>query len=112
MTGGEIAAIIGGISGLLATLFGTWRVARKEHNVAKSDNAAVLLGGWRDFQAETLKEVERVRSSFQAQISEMKAEHETDTARWDRDRDRLQKEIDSLKATITVLLERQARGMS
>lgn len=103
---GQTAYAVGGALGGIATLYGTFRLARKD----SADGAAVLLGGWRDFQAETLKEVERVRASLQQQIAELKAEHTAERAEWTRDSAEKQAEIDKLKAQIFILLEGKNRG--
>lgn len=105
----QVTIAIGAALGAAASIYGTWRLARKDRSDDAAGNAAVLLGGWRDFQAETLKEVERVRALTQAQIAELKAEHEADRVQWDRDRERLQTEIDQLKAQIRIFVEREYR---
>lgn len=110
MSGGELAAIIGGLSGFIATMFGTWRVARADKMKQGADGAAVLLGGWRDFQAETLKEVDRVRTACQAEIAELKREHDEDRAAWKVRERAMQEEIDRLKAQVLILIESKARG--
>lgn len=109
MSGGELAAIIGGLSGFVATMYGTYRVARADKMKQGADGAAVLLGGWRDFQAETLKEVDRVRKSCQEEIAELKREHDEDRAVWRKREKEMQEEIDRLKAQVIILIEAQAR---
>ncbi len=106
----QLTIAFGGVLGGLSAIYGTWRLARKDRSVDAADNAAVLLGGWRDFQAETLKEVERVRASLQQQIVELKAEHTAERAEWVRDSEAKQTEIDKLKAQIFILLEGKNRG--
>lgn len=110
MKGGDIAAIIGGLTAFVGTIYGTWRAARSDKLKSSSDNAAVLLGGWRDFQAETLKEVDRVRRSCQEEIAALKVEHEKDLAEWREREKSMQKEIDTLKAQVLILIESKTRG--
>lgn len=109
MSGNELAAIIGALGTFGGTMYGTWRLARSDKTKASSDNAAVLLGGWRDFQAETLKEVDRVRKSCQEEIAELKREHDEDRAIWRRREKEMQEEIDRLKAQVIILIEAQGR---
>jgi len=106
----QLTIAFGGLLGGLSAIYGTWRLARKDHSKDSADAAAVLLGGWRDFQAETLKEVERVRASLQQQIVDLKIEHAAERAEWLRDSEAKQAEIDKLKDQIFVLLEGKSRG--
>lgn len=106
----QVTIAVGAGLGAAASIYATWRLARKDRSDDAAGNAAVLLGGWRDFQAETLKEVERVRATFTAQIAELKAEHETDRVQWEAQRERLQTEIDQLKSQILILVERGHRS--
>lgn len=137
VTGGELATIMGVVTGFIVAIVGAWTAARsdkmkqgsekaaKEAEKAKYgvDNAAVLLGGWKDIQTATLAEVDRVRSDCERKIDDLKKEHDQDRAEWERDRQewlkreqawlareaKMQAEIDELKAEVFVLLrlERQ-----
>ena len=110
MSGGEWAAIIGGIAGFISTMYGVWRVARADKLKSGSDNAAVLLGGWRDFQAETLKEVERVRTSCQEQMDALRKEYDADREEWAKEKQAMQAEIETLKTQVLILIEQKTRG--
>lgn len=120
MKGTEIAAVLGGIAtiiGVIGGLYGTWRLARGDKVKQGADNAAVLLGGWRDIQNATLKEVERVRTACEEEIAKLKAEHDADRADWDRREAKMlareakmQEQIDKLEAQVVTLLEKKARG--
>ena len=110
MTGGEIAAMIGGLTGFIATMYTTWRVARADRMKHGSDSAAVLLGGWQSFQAETLKEVDRVRKSCQEEIAKLKEEHSAERFVWQVERERMQNEIDDLKEQVMLLIQSKTRG--
>lgn len=107
MSGAEVATIIGGITGFLATMYGTWRVARADRLKNNADSAAVLLGGWAAFQAETkatmTAEVERVKKSCQDEIDALREEHEEDRQEWRRRERAMREEIDSLKREIAEL---------
>lgn len=109
MSGAEVATIIGGITGFLATMYGTWRVARADKMKHNSDSAAVLLGGWKDFQQETLKEIDRVRKTCQEQMAEMRQEYDADRLTWAKEKESMQGEIDRLKAQVLILIEKAAR---
>lgn len=110
MSGGEWAAIVGGITGFISTMYGVWRVARADRLKHGSDNAAVLLGGWRDFQAETLKEVDRVRASCQEQMDALRKEYDSDREEWALEKKAMQAEIDTLKTQVLILIEQKTRG--
>ncbi|HXH59092.1 hypothetical protein [Iamia sp.] len=110
MNGGDIAAIIGGITAFVGTIYGTWRGARSDKVKSSSDNAAVLLGGWEKFQTKTLEEVERVRKSCQDEIAALKVEHEQDRAEWRGREKSMQDEIDKLKSQVLILIQAKARG--
>lgn len=119
MKGGDIATVIGGLTAFIGTIYGTWRAARSEKIKASTDSTSILLGGWENFQNNTLKEVERVRTSCQEQIAELKAEHEQDRvewrereAKWDEEKKSMQDEIDKLKSQVLIHIEKSTREES
>ncbi len=105
----QLTIAIGGVLGGLSTIYGTYRYARKDHSASSAANAAILLGGWREFADETRKEVERVRVALQQQIADLKAEHTAERAEWARDSEAKQAEIDQLRAQILILWEEKTR---
>lgn len=110
----EYAQWTGGLGVLIAAIGGiytTYRKGRKDPTDAIADNAAVLLGGWVEFQATTRKDMETMRADFQKQISDLKAQHAAERTELLNDSRAKQVEIDGLKAEIQILKEARHRDI-
>ncbi len=122
----QLSIGFGAILGATGAIWGTYRGARKDRAQAvatvdaeSAAGTAVLLGGWRDFRADTVKEIERLqdqiaalRVEFAAERAEFAAERAewiADRARSKKDREAKQVRIDNLESKITIL-ERRASG--
>lgn len=109
MKGTEIAAFFGVFFTFAGGIYATWRTAKSDSMKNRSDNAAVLLGGWEKFQQKTLEEVDRVRKVCENEIAQLKKEHDEDRALWHQRETEMRDEIDRLKAQVIILIEAQTR---